>query len=69
MLGTLGKSVYLVVKETHRLRNSVIELDIANLASYYFQRLITGPLLITWIRYLALLTSSMDLSIHIKHMC
>ena len=49
----LGKIGHFIVKETHRLHNSVTELDIAKLASRFFQCFTTQPLLITAIRYLA----------------
>ena len=32
----LGKTVHFIVKETHRLHNAVIELDIAKLTSCFF---------------------------------
>ena len=63
----LGKIAHLIVKETHRLHNSVTELVIAKLTSSFFQCFIPRPLLIIVLRYLAHLTSSMDLLIHTKH--
>ena len=63
----LDKTVHFIVKETHRLHNVVTELHIAKLTSYFSQCFITRPLVITMLRYLALLTSSMDLLIHTKH--
>ena len=52
--GHLDKIVHLMVKENHRLHNSVAELDIAKLTSRFFQYLITSPLMITALRYLTL---------------
>ena len=49
-----GKIAHFVVKETHRLHNSVTELDMTKLASCFFQCFITQPLLITVLKYLAL---------------
>ena len=63
----LDKTVHFIVKETHRLHNAVAELDIAKLTSCFFQCFITRPLVITMLRYLALLTSPMDRLIHTKH--
>ena len=63
----LDKTVHFIVKETHRLHNAVTELDIAKLTSCFFQCFISRPLVITMLRYLALLTSPMDLLIHTKH--
>ena len=50
----LGKIAHFVVKEIHRLHNSVTEPDTAKLTSSLFQCFITRPLLITALRYLAL---------------
>ena len=50
----LGKIAHFIVKEIHRLHNSVTELDKAKLTSRPFQCFITRPLLITALRYLAL---------------
>ena len=63
----LDKTVHFIVKETHRLHNAVTELDIAKLTSCFFKCFITRPLVITMLRYLTLLTSSVDLLIHTKH--
>ena len=63
----LDKTVHFIVKETHRLHNAVTELDIPKLTSCFFQCFITRPLVITMFRYLAILTSPMDLLIHTKH--
>ena len=63
-----AKVAHFVVKETHRLHNSVTELDMANLTSCFFQCFVTRPLLITALRYLAFsITSSLDLLKHTKH--
>ena len=51
----LGKIVPFIVKETHRLHNSVTELDMAKLALCFFQCFNSRPPLITALRYLALL--------------
>ena len=59
----LGKIAHFIVKETHRLHNSVTELDMAKLTSCLFQCFITRPLQITALRYLALfnfLNGSLD---------
>ena len=61
----LDKTVHLIVKETHRLHNAVTELDIAKLTPCFFQCFITRPLVITMLRYLAFLSSSIFL--HTKH--
>ena len=61
----LGNIAHFIVKETHRLHNSVTEPDMTKLTSCFFQCFITRPLLPrldTW----HFLTSSMDLLIHTK---
>ena len=50
----LGKIAHFIVKETHRIHNSVTKLDMAKLTSCFIQGFITRPLLITTLRYLAL---------------
>ena len=50
----LDKIVHFMVRENHRLLNSVAELDIAKLTSRFFQYLITSPLMITALSYLTL---------------
>ena len=50
----LGKIAHFIVKETHRLLNSVTFGDMAKLASCFVQCFITRPLLITALRYPAL---------------
>ena len=50
----LGRIAHFIVKETHRLHNSVTELDMAKLTSCFIQGFITRPLLITALRYFAL---------------
>ena len=52
--GYLDEIVHFMVKENHRLHNSVVELDIAKLTSRFFQYFITSPLMITALRYLTL---------------
>ena len=52
--GYLDKIVHFMVKEKHRLHNSVAELEIAKLTPRFFQYLITSPLMITALRYLTL---------------
>ena len=51
----LGKIAHFIVKETHRLHHSVTEFDITKLTSCFLQCFMTQPLLITALRYLALL--------------
>ena len=50
----LDKIVHFMVREKHRLHNSVAELDIAKLTSRFFQYLITSLLMMTALRYLTL---------------